>query len=112
VDENAYAGYASPFRAEQNPIFAQGMTAELCETDGEWSVTLTVPEAVASAACTPVTTRRLGTPVYTEEPYENPDGSPIDFTRDFYGAVRQGNVVPGPFAELKAGKQTFVIWKE
>jgi hypothetical protein len=58
-----------------------------------------------------VTTERLGAPVFTEEPYENPDGTPVDFTLDLVGAHREGNVIPGPFASLRAGEQTVVVWK-
>ena len=111
VNENAYAGYASPFRAEEKPIHADGMCAKLSEKDGEWTLTISVPEAVAKASCTPVTTERLGAPVYTEEKYENPDGTPVDFTLDMVGARRDGNVIPGPFASLCAGEQTIVVWK-
>ncbi len=111
VDENAYSGYASPWRAEEHPIFADGMTFEVAEENGEWTLTLTVPENVANASCKAVTTERLGAPIYTEEPYENPDGTPVDFTKDILGNTRDGAIVPGPFAKLKAGKQTFVIWK-
>lgn len=112
VEENAYAGYSAPFRGEKNPIFAQGMQAELVETDGEWILTLSVPACVASASCAEVTTERLGSPIYTEEGYENPDGSPIDFRRDLLGAFRDGAILPGPFAKLRAGEQRIVVWKE
>jgi len=111
VDENAYAGYAAPFRAEKHPIFADGMTATLEEKNGEWVLTLTVPECVAKASCQAVTTERLGAPVYTEEPYENPDGTPVDFTLDLLGKRREGNVIPGPFAALQAGTQKIVVWR-
>ena len=111
VEENAYSGYSAPFRAEKNPIFAQGMKADLSKENGEWILTLHVPEAVASASCRAVTTERLGSPVYTEEGYENPDGTPIDFTRDFLGNIRDGAILPGPFAKLTAGEQRIVVWK-
>ena len=111
IDENAYAGYASPFRAEENPIHAEGMTAKISEENGEWVLTVNVPETVTNAACTPVTTDRLGAPVYTEEKYENPDGTPIDFTLDLLGKTRDGNVIPGPFANLTTGEQRIVVWK-
>ena len=112
VAENAYSGYSAPFRAEEKPIFAQGMSAEITEDNGEWILTFNVPESVANASCQAVTTERLGSPIYTEEPYENPDGTPIDFTRDFLGNTRDGAVIPGPFAKLTAGEQRIVVWKE
>ncbi len=111
IDENAYSGYSSAYRAEEHPIFANGMGAELLEQNGEWILTIRVPEAVANASCKPITTERLGAPVYSEEPYENPDGTPVDFTRDFLGNTREGSVIPGPFANLRAGIQTITVWK-
>jgi len=112
IEGNAYSGYATPFRAEKDPILADGMCAEISGKQGEWILTVTVPDAVASAACTPVTTERLGAPRITEEGYENPDGTPVDLTLDLLGKRREGNVIPGPFATLRTGKQSFVIWKE
>ena len=111
IEENAYGGYASPFREERNPIHAHGMHAELYEKDGEWFLDLDVPEALAGASCAPVSTERLGKPIYTEEAYENPDGTPIDFSVDLLGNKRTASVIPGPFASLAAGKQTIKVWK-
>lgn len=111
IEGNAYAGFAMPFRAEKNAIVADHMDAYVEEQDGKWVLTLTVPENVASAACTPVTTQRLGAPRLTEALYENPDGTPIDFTRDYFCAHRDGDVVPGPFAKLTPGTHKLVVWE-
>lgn len=111
VEENAYAGYATPFRAEQGAVVAQGMDAEIEERDGKWLLTLTLPADVAAMSCKAVTTERLGTPRITEEPYENPDGTPIDFAKDFFGTQRGDRILPGPFASLAEGKQTLVLWE-
>ena len=112
IEGNAYSGYAKPFRAEKNPILAEGMSALVEQENGAWVLTLDVPACVTDANCDAVTTERLGSPIYAEERYEDPDGSAVDFTRDFFGEVRQGNVIPGPFARLMAGKQKIIIWKE
>lgn len=85
LDGNAYGGIATPSSMDQNVI---------------------------KASCNPVTSDRLGTPFLTEERYENPDGSEIDFTLDYLGNKRKHSVIPGPFADLKIGVQKFVIWKE
>ena len=45
-----------------------------------------------------------------EEPYENPDGTPIDFTIDMNGEKREETVVPGPFAKLQ-NEQILTVWK-
>ena len=62
-----------------------------------------------SDVCRPVTTESLGTPRITEAPYAAPDGSPVDFTKDFFGNEREGNVIPGPFAKLSVGENRFEI---
>ena len=111
IAENAYAGSAVPFRAEAGALIAEGMSAVLNEREGVWFLTRTVPAAVAEGTCTPVTTRRLGAPRLTEEPYENPDGTPVDFAVDLIGQ-RRGAVVRGPLAALRAGEQTLAVWRE
>ena len=108
---NAYSGTAKPFRKEDGPIDAEGLTAELKQDGNRWILKLNIPQSVADAACQPVTVQRLGMPRITEQPYENPDGSPIEFAEDYLGQYRSGNVIPGPFAALKAGKQEIVVWE-
>jgi hypothetical protein len=110
-ESNAYSGLTKPFRAEVDPIDAKGMTASIDEENGEWILTINAPAAVANAACRPVTTARLGAPRITEEAFENPDGTSVDFTLDLLGNVRAGNVIPGPIAALKEGAQRIVVWK-
>ncbi len=111
INGNAYSGHAYPFRAEENATVASGMTADVEERDGEWLLTLRIPEAIAQAVSAPVTTERLGTPRVTEQPYENPDGTPIDFASDLLGEARGDAVKPGPFATLTAGETTIPVWK-
>ncbi|MBQ8357975.1 MAG: right-handed parallel beta-helix repeat-containing protein [Clostridia bacterium] len=110
IAENVYTGYAQSFRAEKDPLTVPEMSVSLDERDGKWILTMTVPQVVADKRCVPVTTQRLGTPRITEERYENPDGTPIDFMLDFFGNCREGAVIPGPFATLRAGENCFVVW--
>ncbi len=110
IAENVYTGFAKPFRAEKSPLTVSEMTVSLGEKEGAWHLTLTVPQEVTGKHCEAVTTPRLGTPRITEEPYENPDGTPVDFGKDFFGNERS-TVIPGPFAELKAGENRFTLWK-
>lgn len=112
IDGNAYAGYASAFRAERSPIRSDGSTASVTEKNGRWILSLFVPPSVAEGSCEPVTTQRLGKPVFSEAPYENPDGTPLDLTTDYLGEPRGANVVPGPFAKLTAGMQQIVVWEK
>lgn len=108
---NAYSGHAKPFRKEDAPVDAAGTVAALEQVGSEWVLTVTVPETLAQAKCEPVTTQRLGMPRMVDQPYENADGTPIDFTRDFFGEKRY-SVMPGPFAAFTPGIHKIVVWRE
>lgn len=110
IESNAYAGTAGAFRAEEHFARIDGVKAEICEADGKWVLTLDMPHLMQDACCCAVTTERLGTPVFTEEPFENPDGTPIDFSIDYLGTRREENILPGPFASLAVGKNKMVVW--
>lgn len=110
IEDNAYSGRSAPYRAEKGFVITKGMTAEVMEENGEWKLNLSVPSDVLDMRLSPITTERLGTPRITEEPYENPDGTPIDFTIDILGKKREETVVPGPFAKLQ-NEQILTVWK-
>ena len=112
IDGNAYGGYAMPFRAEKSYVKVPSIGAELEEQGSTWTLTLTVPEEVAAFRCEAVSTERLGNTRITEGRYENPDGTSIDFTRDFLGNPRGSEVCPGPFTALTAGQHRIVVWED
>jgi hypothetical protein len=111
IDGNAYAGFASAFREEAHFIRVDGMQVSLKVTEGQWSLLLDVPQSLFSADCQEVTTPRLGAPIFSEASYENPDGTPIDFSVDILGAHRGDRVLPGPFASLFAGACEIRLWR-
>ena len=110
ADGNAYAGCARPFRAENAPKLAADIPVRLTGQDGCCVLEIDWPEAAASWRCEPVTTERLGMPRITEEAFENPDGTPIDFTRDLLDDQRR-DVIPGPLASMTPGRQRLVVWQ-
>ena len=111
VAENAYSGYARPFRCEIDPILTENMSASVEETGGEWVLSLSVPAEVAKASCRAVDTERLGTPRITEESFEAPDGTPADIAHDMIGDLRSERIIPGPFASLHTGINRITVWK-
>ncbi|MBQ9117274.1 MAG: right-handed parallel beta-helix repeat-containing protein [Clostridia bacterium] len=111
MEQNAYSGHAKPFRAEVEPISADGMSASVAEENGEWVLTLDVPATVVNASCRSVTTERLGAPRITEESYENADGTPLDLSCDMLGARRSERIIPGAIAELNEGVNRITVWK-
>ncbi|MBR2474587.1 MAG: right-handed parallel beta-helix repeat-containing protein [Clostridia bacterium] len=108
---NAYAGITKPYRFESCYADAKGFEASIEEKDCAWILTLNTPMSVVNASMEPVTTERLGAPRITEERFENPDGTPIDFSVDYHGLQRGANVIPGPFAKLSAGKTQLTVWE-
>ena len=85
------------------------MSVSITEQNGEWILTMTVPNEVVSAECKVVSTTRLGTPRIVEEQYEDPDGTPIVINRDILGDVRE-RIIAGPIADLKAGENRICVW--
>jgi hypothetical protein len=111
IEGNVYAGYAKPFREEKGYALAPEMQASVEERNGKWYLTLTVPEAVFEAQCVTVTSPLLGMPRITEQTFVNPDGTAINFVLDRNGCSREGKILPGPFAQLKPGTHTYLVWE-
>ncbi|MBO5754535.1 MAG: right-handed parallel beta-helix repeat-containing protein, partial [Clostridia bacterium] len=109
---NAIPSSYALHRTEKDRIDACGLSASLEVQDDQWILTLTVPESVAESNCRPVTTERLGATIFSEQMYENPDGTPIDFAPDMLNEKRKDTVLPGPFATLKAGDNRFTLCKK
>lgn len=111
IDTNVYASnsYAcnkeNSIKVEKLPLF------ELSFEDGKVYLNYDLPKEVCNFTCTKVTTELLGVPRITDLPYDNPDGTPIDFTVDYFGEKRKDDFFAGPFATLKEGKQKILIWE-
>ncbi|MEE0945201.1 MAG: right-handed parallel beta-helix repeat-containing protein [Acutalibacteraceae bacterium] len=110
VEDNAYSGYATPSVHEKNPILSENANASIISKDGKWILTLNVDQNVSSAKCKEVTTGRLGEVRLAQQAFENSDGSDIDFSKDINGESHTDDIIPGPFATLKAGEQSIIVW--
>ena len=95
---------------EQARCKAQRLVEQMTLEDGRAVLHITLPEEAADFAGVPVSTQSLGTPRVTEAPFDNPDGTPVDFAPDMLG-VRRGAAKPGPIAGLRAGENTIVVWQ-
>lgn len=111
ADGNVYAGEARPFRGEKVHLQAEAIPVSIRQEGDRCVLEADIPGCVAAWHCTPVTTERLGSPRITEEAYENPDGSDVDFTPDLLGHAR-GDILPGPLANLDAGHQRIIVWEK
>ncbi len=111
IDDNVYLNGAKPFEREKNP-YVSDWNPEVCLIEEGYSVylELNAEEGMVQKQTNVYGTQNLSMPRITEAMYENPDGSPITFTMDYFGNSREGKVSVGPFADLKPGKNRLQIW--
>ncbi len=111
INENVYLNGAKPFPKEavcyvsdENPRIRL-----IEEKDGVY-LELQANEGMLQLKTDVYDTERMGMPRITEAAYENPDGTPIVWDRDYDGAIRQGHVIPGPFQSLHPGYNRIRVW--
>ena len=109
IEDNVVTDESEITSLHKNATLAPDFSAQIKEKEGRFYLKLNVPENVAKKRCLMVNTSRLGAPVYTEELYENPDGSPIEISYDILGKKRN-EILAGPLADLKAGEQEILVW--
>jgi hypothetical protein len=81
------------------------------EPDG-WYLTITLDKAWgASPRRQLVTTELLGKATIPDQPFENPDGSPLRIDHDYFGRKREASSpFPGPIEVTAGGTQTYKVW--
>ncbi|MBE6729854.1 MAG: hypothetical protein E7568_06455 [Ruminococcaceae bacterium] len=112
VEGNAYSGKATPSANEKSAIILDNAAASISSKDGIWTLSLEVPENLCTFKCEAVTTKRLGKARLPQQNFEESNGNEIDFSKDLIGENHTDNIIPGPFASLKGGKQQIIVWKE
>ena len=105
IEDSAYSGFAAPSVYEKSAIMADGVRVAVTESGGVWPIELEVSQELCDARCKEAATVRLGEPRIATQAYEQPDGSAIDFRKDFFGNCHTDHLIPGPFASLKPRKQ-------
>ena len=75
--------------------------------NGRWILKTNVYDLLGNFRDGIITTETLGKAFEPEQPFEHPDGTPIIFNSDFFGAHRGAAALPGPFAE---GKNEMIVW--
>lgn len=98
---NAYFNGAKPMKKESDAFINNGanVTFEVKEENGKYTFQTNVYDYLNNSTCEKVTTEILGKAFEPEQKFENPDGTPIEFTVDIKGAARNGKIISGPFAE-------------
>lgn len=82
---------------------SQGVELNLIMDENGCCLETNLYDFLGDFTCDMIQTSTLGTAFEPEQAFENPDGTPIAFDRDYHGSHRGSAVLPGPFAE-KAGK--------
>ena len=97
---NVYLNGAQAWEHEQAGLVdnTHPITVEVEERDGRPVLITNVYQVIDQFRCSMVNTQVLGKAFEPEEGYENPDGTPITFDRDYLGNHRGAHVLPGPFA--------------
>ena len=98
---NVYFNGAKPWESERNAQVVEDCTVSLRlrEQDGKYILETDLYEYLPPCSGPFVSTALLGEAFEPEERFENPDGSPIQFDRDYFGRHRGVQPLPGPFAE-------------
>lgn len=103
---NAYLSGAEASRHEVNGLVCgDDVKVELVEKDGKLYLDTNVYEKLESFTGRMINTEILGKAFEPEQPFENPDGTPIQFDADYFGEHRGINTVPGPFACADTAKK-------
>lgn len=110
---NAYFGGATVCKHEKAPFVNKkdAVQIELTEKDGQYCLKTNLYDLLGDYRTGLVNSDILGKAFEPEQRFENPDGSAILFDRDFFGAHRGVDALPGPFA-CGAGEPEKTVWKD
>ena len=101
---NVYLNGARAWRHEQGALVdgAHTVRVDLAERGGRPVLDTDLYAVLGGYTAAPVDTAVLGRAFQPDQPFENPDGTPIAFNSDYFGAHRGPRVLPGPFADAAA----------
>ncbi|MBO7335679.1 MAG: hypothetical protein J6U42_01940, partial [Lachnospiraceae bacterium] len=96
---NVYFNGAKPCDTESDAYVdsKNNVTFSISEDDGKITFESNCYEFLPDKAFELISTASLGEAFEPEEPFENPDGTPITFDTDLYGNKRK-RIIPGPIA--------------
>ncbi len=108
VGGNAYLNGATVSRHEHSGCQPEGR-AEIAleEKDGRMVLKTNIYDLIRDFRAGIITTETLGKAFQPEQAFEHPDGTPITFDSDYFGAHRGPEALPGPFAE---GAAEITVW--
>ncbi len=100
IGGNVYFNGARPYEKEEKSTVCEApVRLSLNEEDGEWILETDLMDHLPCNARL-LSTELLGMAFEPEQRYENPDGTPIVFDRDYNNRIRRGSFPAGPFTEI------------
>lgn len=109
IEGNAYLGGAQACVKEVNSFVAAGnrsdIKVELVEKDGSYYLDTNIYDFLDGFTGRMIHTDVLGKAFEPDQKFENTDGTPILFDRDYLGEHRGIQVIPGPFARKEDSKK-------
>ncbi len=111
VEGNAYFNGADICKHEKHYLAdnAQKIKVELAEENGKLVLKTNLASCFRDFRDGIITSDILGCAFEPEQRFENPDGTEIIFDKDYFGAHRGLDTIPGPFAEWK--DEAIVVWE-
>ena len=112
VDGNVYLNGANIYKNEKNKLEDKSFNPEIAvvEKDGKYYLSGKLKDAIKDFTGNMISTESLGLAFEPEQAFENPDGTPIIFDRDYFGNHRAVAPAPGPFASYD-DKEVLVSFK-
>ncbi len=102
---NVYFNGAKPWDKEAAPAVGKDpVSLRLKEKNGEYTLETDLYDRLPQVKAPFVSTELLGMAFEPEERFENPDGTPILFDRDYLGEHRGVSPTPGPFEKVQGGR--------
>jgi hypothetical protein len=111
ADGNAYYDRAAPFDKEEHFVSQKDFDPKfkLEEKDNEVYVSFSV-QGLNGLQTKVITTEHLGKAKFPKAAYEQPDGTPIVFEKDYLNIKRSEHPTPGPFEQIKENENQIKIW--
>lgn len=109
TEGNAYLGGAKACKNEVNGLISsEDVKVELLEKDGNYYLDTNIYDCLKAFMGRMINTDVLGMAFEPEQRFENPDGTDIQFDKDYFGGHRGVDVIPGPFANEEDAKKPLV----
>ena len=107
IEGNIYLNGAEACKNEVNGLVILDKEAkvDLVEKEGSYYLDTNVYDLVGEFKDRMIHSDILGKAFEPEQRFENPDGTAIQFDKDYFGGHRGMDVIPGPFAQAEDAKK-------